>query len=150
MLRGRRSIVRASRCFSISTPPPPPLNLSSRCRFYPLAITPAPCCDSIARFFRINLTASYKSTCLQQRDTPSRDIYIYIYREGGPFDPRRKTLPLFYKIGRRSRYFEQFSNVSVTIGDIPLPAFRKYNILSLLLLHRLHPISRKSRLELVI
>lgn len=81
MLRGRRSIVRASRCFSISTPPPPPLNLSSRCRFYPLAITPAPCCDSIARFFRINLAASYKSTCLQQRDTPSRDIYIYTGKE---------------------------------------------------------------------
>lgn len=72
-------------------PPRPSLSLSrfslSRCvAFLPTRDKSAPCCDSIARLFRINLTAG-----INQCDSSSvipKESPRYIHAKG-PFDPRK-------------------------------------------------------------
>lgn len=75
-----------------------PWNVSSRSSFLPTRDNSAPCCDSIARLFRINLTAGINQRCLQQRDTRTElryTTYTHTHththaraqRVEGPFDP---------------------------------------------------------------
>ena len=94
MLCGRRSIVDGVPLFLSIPTLPSPRNVSSRSSFLPTRDNSAPCCDSIARLFRINLAAGINQRCLQQRDTRTElryttymCVYMHTYTRNALKDP---------------------------------------------------------------
>lgn len=73
-----------------TTPFNNPLSLvssSARMSFLPTRDKSAPCCDSIARLFRINLAAGINQ-CASSSVIPEERVPIYILTEE-PFDPKK-------------------------------------------------------------